>query len=319
VFICRISDNAKKNGRSFYKIKPETSMKNKLLAALGVAAVVLATAGAAVATNYSLWINGRNNPGVQGGNYADFTYWGPASTAAGVNKISVNWDGFNRISDQNFRVRDALDCYCTGANWCYIAAHSAGNLQIGYAMSLYGGSARTKKTGVVSGGQCGTVDGSTQTGWNIKWVNVAAGAGGGSELADLGSWAVSDPLTGDLKTATARALYDHNQTRAKWFYMFAGANGAVQSGLMPGQDDQAVAYHSSGGTAGSGGRGLCNPGNWFCNDLNLGTAANEGGSVKWTNHSLQFRDNNEQYNHYTNGNWGGVVGLVRADMVTNAK
>jgi hypothetical protein len=294
-------------------------MKNKLLAAISAAVLVLATAGAAVATNYSLWINGRNNPGVTGGNYADFTYWGPASTAAGVNKISVNWDGYSRVADQNFRIRDALDCYCTGSNWCYIAAHSAGNLQIGYAMSLYGGSARTKKTGVVSGGQCGTVDGSTQTGWNIKWVNVAAGAAGGSELADLGSWAVGDPLTGDLKTATARAMYDHNQTRAKWFYMFAGANGAVQSGLMPGQDDQAVAYHSSGGTAGSGGRGLCNPSDWFCNDLNMGTAANEGGSVKWTNHTVQFRDNNQQYNHYTNGNWGGVVGLVRADMVTNAQ
>ena len=56
-------------------------MKNKLLAMIGAAALVLATAGAAVATNYSLWINGRNNPGVQGGNYADFTYWGPAATA----------------------------------------------------------------------------------------------------------------------------------------------------------------------------------------------------------------------------------------------
>ena len=295
-------------------------MNKKLLATIGVAALVLATAGAAVATNYSLWINGRNNTNAQAGNYADFTYWGPAATAAGVNKVSVNWDGFNRVSDQNFRIRDALDCYCTGSNWCYVAAHSAGNLQMGYALSLYGGTARTKKTGVVSGGQCGTAaGGGTQTGWNIKWVNVAAGAGGGSELADLGSWAVSDPLTGDLKTATARALYDHNQTRAKWFYMFTGSKGAVQSGLMPGQDDQAVAYHSSGGTAGSGGRGLCNPGNWFCNDLTLGTAANEGGSVKWSNHSVKFRDNNEQYNHYTNGNWGGVVGLVRADMVTNAQ
>jgi hypothetical protein len=222
-----------KKERSFFfiKTKLETSMKNKLLAILGVAALVLATAGTAVATNYSLWINGRNNPGVQGGNYADFTYWGPAATAAGVNKVSVNWDGASRVADQNFRIRDALDCYCTGDNWCYVAAHRAGNLQIGYAMSLYGGSARTKRTGVVAGGQCGAAaGGGTQTGWTIKWVNVAAGAAGGSELADLGSWAVSDALTSDLKTTTARALYDHNQTGAKWFYMFAGSNGAVQSG-----------------------------------------------------------------------------------------
>ena len=65
------------------------------LVVLGAAALV----GAAFATNYSLWINGRTGGGVAG-NYADFTYWGPASTAAGVNKKAVNWDGYNRISDQ---------------------------------------------------------------------------------------------------------------------------------------------------------------------------------------------------------------------------
>ena len=87
---------------------------------------LLLLAGGVYATNYSLWINGRSST-AQPGNHADFTYWGPASTAAGVNKKSVNWDGFSRVSDQNYRVRDALDCYCTGTNWCYIAAHSAGN------------------------------------------------------------------------------------------------------------------------------------------------------------------------------------------------
>ena len=99
---------------------------------MGVAAVALGAAALAHATNYSLWINGRTGGG-QLGNHADFSYWGPASTAAGVNKKSVNWDGYNTVASQNFLVRDALDCYCTGGNWCYVAAHSAGNLQIGYA------------------------------------------------------------------------------------------------------------------------------------------------------------------------------------------
>ena len=114
-------------------------LNNTRTLALAMATALACIAGAVYATNYSLWINGRNNPGVTPGNHADFTYWGPASVNAGVNKISVNWDGFSRVSDQNFRIRDALDCYCTGTNWCYVAAHSAGNLQIGYAMSLYGG------------------------------------------------------------------------------------------------------------------------------------------------------------------------------------
>ena len=293
-----------------------SSTSARKLRIIGV--VLFGLAGGVYATNYSLWVNGRSS-NAQPGNHADFSYWGPASTAAGVNKVSVNWDGKSRVADQNYRIRDALDCYCTGNNWCYVAAHSAGNLQIGYALSLYGGSARTKKNATPnSAGVCGATDGSTQTGWNIKWVDVAAGAGGGSELANVGSWAVSDALTSDLKTATARAMYDHNQTRAKWFYMFAGSKGTAYSAILPGQDDEAVAYHSSGGMAGSGGAGLCNPSDWFCNDLTLGTAANEGGSAKWAYHSVKFRDDSESLNHYTNGNWGGVVSKVRADMATYA-
>ncbi len=288
--------------------------KNRLkLAAVALACV----AGGVYATNYSLWINGRNGSGAVG-NYADFTYWGPAGTAAGVNKKSVNWDGYNRVSTQNFRIRDALDCYCTGTNWCYVAAHSAGNLQIGYALSLFGGSTRNvKNASPGASGTCGDAGG-TQTGWNIKWVDVAAGAAGGSELSDVGSWAVSEPLVSDLKTSTARAMYDHNQTRAKWFYMYTGAKGTLYSGILPGQDDEAVAYHSAGGVSGSGGAGFCNPSDWWCNDLTLGTSANEGGRAKWSYHSVQFRDDSQSFNHYTNGNWGGVVSKVRADMAANA-
>jgi hypothetical protein len=285
--------------------------------ALGAVLGTLATA--AVATNYSLWVNGRTGGGVLG-NYADFTYWGPSSTEAGVNKKSVNWDGYNHISDQNYLVRNALDCYCTGSNWCYVAAHSAGDLMIGYTLSMYGGTTRYKKNAVAgSNGVCSNSDGGTQTGWNIKWVDVAAGAGGGSELADAGDWAVSEPLVSDLKTSTARALYDHNNTRSTWFYMYAGAKGTLYSFVLPGQDDEVVAYHSSGGVSGSSGGGFCNPGDWLCNDLTLGTDANQGGRAKWSNHSVVFRDDAEAFTHSTNKAWGGVVSKVRADMVANAR
>jgi hypothetical protein len=286
---------------------------------LCAAATLTALAAPLNATNYSLWINGRGGGG-QLGNHADFTYWGPATANAGVNKKSVNWDGYNRIANQNALIRDALDCYCTGANWCYIAAHSAGNLQIGYALDLYGGSARFKKNPAPSaGGQCSNSDGTTQTGWNIKWVDIAGGAGGGSELANSGDWALSEPLVSDLKTSTARALYNHNNTRGAVFYMFAGAKGTLYSFLLPGQDDEAIAYHSSGGISGSSGAGYCNPADWFCNDLTLGTAAAQGGRAKWSNHNVKFRDDGESVNHYANGNWGGIVGKVRADMELNAK
>jgi len=289
--------------------------------ALGTAALlaVMGMAHLAGATNYALWVNGRTGGG-QLGNYADFTYWGPASTDAGVNKKSVNWDGYNHISDQNYLIRNALDCYCTGSNWCYVAAHSAGDLMMGYTLAMYGGSTRSVKNATpAADGTCSNAGSSTQTGWNIKWIDIAGGAAGGSELANAGDWALSEPLVSDLKTATARAMYDHNSTRSKWFYMYAGASGTLYSAVLPGQDDEAIAYHSSGGISGTGGQSLCNPSDWFCNDLNLGTAANEGGSTKWSYHSVSFRDNNEAYNHYTNSNWAGITSLMRQDMVTNAK
>jgi len=275
----------------------------------------------AFATNYTLWIHGRNSGTTQPGNYADFSYWGPSSTAAGVNKMAVNWNGTQRIAVENGRVRDALDCFCTGSNWCYLAVHSAGDLQIGYALSLYGGSARYKKNAAPnSSGVCGNLDGTTQTGWNIKWVDVASGASGGSELADMGSWATSEPLVSDLVTTTARAMYDHNTTRSLWFYRFAGAKGTLYSGILPGQDDEAVAYHSSGGVSGGSGHSYCNPGDWFCGGtLTTGTAACSDGQAKWSFHSVSLRDTSEVYNHYTNGNWAGIVGPVRTDVVTYAK
>jgi hypothetical protein len=270
----------------------------------------------ASATNYTLWIHGRNDGKTQVGNYNDFSYWGPSSALAGVNKKAVNWNGTQKIGDQNARIRDALDCFCTGSNSCYIAVHSAGNLQIGYALSLYGGSARYKKNASPnSSGVCGNTDGTTQTGWNIKWVRVASGAGGGSELADVGEWAVSEPLVKDLVTTTARALYDHNTTRGKTFYMYAGAKGTAYSGILPGQDDEAVSYHSTGGVSGSSGGSYCNPGDLFCTGtLNTGTNACSNGKAKWSYHTLVLRDDAEAYNHHANGNWAGIIGPVRADM-----
>ncbi len=291
-----------------------------LLVCASVTAAAFLAAPDASATNYSLWIHGRNTgTATQAGNYNDFSYWGPSATAAGINKKAVNWDGKSRISEQNSRIRDALDCYCTGANFCYIAAHSAGDAQIGYALAQFGGTSRLKKNASpAANGTCGNTDGTTQVGWNIKWIDVASGAGGGSELANIGSWAVSDTLTDDLKTEVMRALYDHNQTRSKWFYMFAGAKGTLYSGTLPGQDDEVVAYHSTGGVAVTG--SFCNPGNLFCDgSLTTGSGATSNGKAKWGFHTVELADTSEIYNHYASGAWGGIIAPVRTDMVNFAK
>jgi hypothetical protein len=290
----------------------------KLLRLLMVLCLLAAT-GWASATNYTLWINGRKGGGTIG-DYHSFTYWGPASVDAGVNKKAVNWDGRSSIATQSYLVRNALDCFCTGNNWCYIATHSAGDLLLGYTLANYGGSVRMKKNAVASPvGMCGNAGGGSQTGWNIKWVAAAAGSGGGSELADIGAWTTSEQLVQDVKTSTARAMYNHNDTHNIWFYMYAGARGTLYSFVLPGQDDEVEAYHSAGGVSGSSGRALCNPGDWFCNDLTMGTAPNHGGSTKWGWHSVSFRDDHEDYSHYTNGNWGGIVSVVRSTMATYAR
>jgi hypothetical protein len=279
----------------------------------------LLAAGVAGATNYSLWINGRTGGGAIG-NYNDFTYFGPNTVAAGVNKKSVNWDGRSAIASQSGTIRNALDCFCTGGNWCYVAVHSAGDMLIGYTLANYGGSARPVTTAQPNAaGVCAAGGGATQTGWNIRWVRVAAGSAGGSELADIGAWTTSEPLAQQHKVATARALYNHNDTRGVWFYNYAGASGTLYSFALPGQDDEVVAYHSAGGVSGTGGSSFCNPGDWFCNDLTLGSGPNQGGRAKWAFHSVVFRDDGEDYRHYTDRNWGGITSLVRRDMEALAR
>jgi hypothetical protein len=277
----------------------------------------LLAAGVAGATNYSLWINGRTGGGVIG-NYNDFAYFGANSVPAGVNKKSVNWDGRSSIASQSGIIRNALDCFCTGSNWCYIAVHSAGDLQIGYNLAYWGRSARTVTNAQPSPsgapGTCAPSAGRTQIGWNIKWVRVSAGSAGGSELADIGAWTTSEPLANQHKVSTARAMYNHNDTQGIWFYNYAGAHGTLYSFVLPGQDDEVVAYHSSGGVSGSGGGSFCNPGDWFCNDLTNGPGNNQGGRPKWAYHSVVFRDDGEDYGHYTGGNWGGITARVRRDM-----
>ena len=143
-------------------------------------------------------------------------------------------------------------------------------------------------------GVCGNSDGTQQSGWNIKWVASAAGSGGGSELADVGAWTTSEPLVQDLRVSTARAMYNHNDTRGVLFFMYAGADGDWRtSGILPGQDDGVEAYHSAGAVSGSSGGSYCNPSDWWCNDLTLGNAPAEGGRAKWTNHWVAFRRRRE--------------------------
>jgi len=101
--------------------------------------------------------------------------------------------------------------------------------------------------------------------------------------------------------------------------VFASAKGSAYSAILPGQDDEVVAYHSSGGVSGNGGASFCNPRNWFCNDLTMDETVNQGGRPKWAYHAVMFRDDAEAYDHCLRGNWQGIVSKMRADVVTFAQ
>ena len=145
-------------------------------------------------------------------------------------------------------------------------------------------------------------------------VYVAGGAAGGSELADLDLLDLYAPLVQDLKTDTARALYDHDETQGVTFNMYAGAAGAVYGAVFPGKDDEVVAYHSTGGMSEVG--SFCNPEDFFsCSGptLQMGDGPS-GHTAKWANHSVAYRDDAETLDHFGNGVWGGIIGPMRNDV-----
>jgi hypothetical protein len=299
------------------KLSTTTLQMAALLAALsGAPACLMTPAGAGdgvegrgdnldSGTTYTLWIHGLDpNNTRTPGNYTDWSYWGDPSLAAGTNPEAVNWDGTNRIADNNGTIRNALDCFCTGNNSCVVAAHSAGDPQIGYALSLFGGTDRpvTDATPDATGTCTGTGD--TQTGWNVTAVYVAGGAAGGSELADLDLLDLYAPLVQDLKTDTARALYDHDETQGVTFNMYAGAAGAIYGAVFPGKDDEVVAYHSTGGMSDVG--SFCNPDDVFSclgPTLEMGTAGSGA----------------ETLTHFGDGVWGGIIGPMRSDVAAQAQ
>ncbi len=251
------------------------------------AAAFLSFAAPARGATYSLYVHGRTGGttgcGVSQPTPTGWSYWN-GQVQPGVNPIPVNYDGTAHISVANPTVRAYFDQYCTGGNSCYVACHSAGCAHVGYALDLYGGR------------------------WNILWIDAGGSAEGGTELSDYLGWATCDALGSDLRTGTVRSLYNHNDLRGVWSYMFAGAKGAVYSFILPGDDDSVVPFHSAGGMSSTG--RWCVAGTWLCTTLPGGT------SGKYGYHSLYFRDDQESYDHYVQS---GIPKVVASDMAAHAR
>ena len=257
--------------------------------------------GSAIGTTTTLYIHGRNPGGLPVG----WSYW--LKQRPGINAVPVNWSGTDPIAQTNATIRHALDTYCTGNNWCYVACHSAGCAQIGYAMAQYG--------------TTGGVDS-----WNIYWIAAAGSAEGGSELADLGKFFGGPlPLDADLQTTVMRQMYNHDSTNGVIHWMFAGSGYSdadpelnADGALLPGDDDLAVAYHSSCGvnnTAWSGTSFWCNSTDLFCSGDRLDLGMH---SYLWQDHVIQYLDTGGLYSHFIADSNEGICSRMFAYVAQNA-
>jgi hypothetical protein len=283
-----------------------TNRGGLLLAVLGILAA--APAGAA---NHSIYIHGFTGLSSCGATPSGWCYWN-GTAQPGVGAVAANYNGTQHLSTSSPAVKTVLDNNCTGANWCYIAAHSMGGSMIGYLESVYPGR------------------------WNIYWVDVAGSAAGGSELANAVDWANNavHSLTGygygaisDLTTSNmgSQSFYNHDKlgdSISGAVYTFMGGDWATyDNSFFPGSsgNDIVVGYSSSGHYRSYGGYQnaptSCNTSNWtnctgtnawdytvnaYCDDYYWGSYYHVWGVSPWT------------------GGSGPIINLMTSDMSSNA-
>lgn len=192
------------------------------------------------------WSDAARNSGYE--TVDEFGFW------AGEETWDLYVDQTASLSTAVATLKSSLDQLCTGGNSCYVFTYSQGGGIVSKLFSDY------------------------STAWNIVWVAVAANNEGGSELSSadwlaelvLGCSYASRVRPGDNRITG----WNHNDTNGKTIKNFGGDIGAghalwwVTSGLLPGDDDGVVAFHSAGAfTAVVSSTDLC-------------------AGTKWSNHSI---------------------------------
>lgn len=227
--------------------------------------------------NADIYVHGRDpgNTRPRGFNQ-DYSYWGTyaSSNFDGGAKQAFNWDGSSKIVTDTTVVNALYNGLAARAN--IIRCHSAGCLITARMIQIYG----TSKVGRVVAG---------------------SSAEGGSELANISQ---PEPLTYDLQPGTARS-FSHNSVvlthhgggsnceplgAGTWGSFFSSA---VVSPTLPGEDDGAVAYHSTLGKAAAG--SYCDPDDWFCTDYGGESGMGWNGSYwvggnNYTGHVIRAAD-----------------------------
>lgn len=203
------------------------------------------------AESYIIFVHGKSSSNHNGVGVTDVNgYWGGMHTSVTGKKIFVGYDGTSDprtygTARAQTNLSSALTTYCKVGNTCRVVCHSAGCYAIEYWLATaLGGSTATAK------------------GFNISKVTALAAASGGSELASsldgISFGWLGNAMDKSLIVSTARSAFNHNNTGSVPIFHVPGYKGMFgASAILPGEDDYAVAYHSSCGYSRVGGVSKC--------------------------------------------------------------
>ena len=211
--------------------------------------LLLFLSGSIYSENITIFVHGKSSSNHCGTSTTDEkSYWGANSGSVAGKKYFVGYDGtsdprtYGTCRAQT-NLSTVLSQRCKGADTCKIVCHSAGCYASEYWLSNLGGTASSK-------------------GYKISGVTALAAASGGSELASALN-AITFGFAGNamdkaLIVSTARSSFNHNNTGGITVAHVPGSKGMIGASLiLPGEDDYAVAFHSSCGYSQSAGVSKC--------------------------------------------------------------
>ena len=215
---------------------------------LVVAASLVLSASLSAGT-ITVFVHGKSGSNHNGTGTTDVNnYWGANANTVSGTKYFVGYDGTSDprtygTARAQTNLTTVLINQCKGVNTCKIVCHSAGCYATEYWLSNLGGTASSK-------------------GFKISGVTALAAASGGSELASALN-AITFGFAGNamdkaLIVGNARSSFNHNYTAGVTIAHVPGSKGMFGASLiLPGEDDYAVAYHSSCGYSTVGGLSKC--------------------------------------------------------------
>lgn len=219
-------------------------LRKKLLISLAA----LFVAGSVYAENVTVFIHGKSSSNHSGTGTVDVNnYWGTSVNSVSGTKYFVGYDGTTDprtygTDRAQTNIWTVMNNVCK-TNSCKIVCHSAGCYAIEYWLSNLGNTA-------------------SGLGFSISGVTALAAASGGSELASALNGITfgygGNAMDLALIVSTARSAFNHNNTAGLTISHVPGYKGMFgASAILPGEDDYAVAYHSSCAYSTVGGLDKC--------------------------------------------------------------